>query len=132
MAGYSSTLCLHVSQIVFFSVFVALSSQTLNLIINTNSWHFSKQYYFFSGFDEIMPPHRIRAVLGLHAISEFKNKNTDHDNTIDGPLESAYEIEFRNIVVHPKYECKRPDNDIGIDNFCFLFEKKDKNNRMTC
>lgn len=76
---------------------------------------------FFSGFDEIMPPHRIRAVLGLHAISEFKNKNSD--NRIDGTIESAYEIEFRNIVVHPKYECKRPDNDIGkeTDFFSFFF-----------
>lgn len=66
-----------------------------------------------------MPPHRIRAVLGLHAISEFKNKNTVNDNTIDGPFESAYEIEFRNIIVHPKYECKRPDNDIGKDTSLF-------------
>lgn len=64
-----------------------------------------------------MPPQRIRAILGLHAISEFKNKNKDkdtiNDNTIDGPFEPAYEIEFRNIVVHPNYECKRPSNDIG-------------------
>lgn len=74
----------------------------------------------FSGFDEIMPPHRIRAVLGLHAISEFKNKVSVNDNTVDGPIESPYEIQFRNIVVHPKYECKRPDNDIGKDNFLFL------------
>lgn len=66
--------------------------------------------YINSGFDEIMPPHRIRAVVGLHAISEFKNRD---DNTIDDSFEKAYEIEFRNIVVHPNYECKRPDNDIG-------------------
>lgn len=59
-----------------------------------------------SGFDEIMVPHRIRAVLGLHAISEFKNKDVPDDDT-------AYEINFRNIVIHPKYVCKRPDNDIG-------------------
>lgn len=62
----------------------------------------------FSGFDEILVPQRIRAVLGLYAISEFKNKDipeTDDDN--------AYEINFRNIVIHPKYKCKRPDNDIG-------------------
>lgn len=63
----------------------------------------------FSGFDEIMVPHRIRAVLGLHAISEFKNKDT----TKTDADENAYEINFRNIVIHPKYKCKRPDNDIG-------------------
>lgn len=62
----------------------------------------------FSGFDEIMVPHRIRAVLGLHAISEFNNKDTPKAD--DG---NAYEINFRNIVIHPKYKCKRPDNDIG-------------------
>lgn len=63
----------------------------------------------FSGFDEIMVPNRIRAVLGLHAISEFK-----HDDTPKAKNTNAYEINFRNIVIHPKYKCKRPDNDIGI------------------
>lgn len=54
-----------------------------------------------------MPPHRIRAVLGLHAISEFKNKDSINK------ISTAYEIELRNIVVHPKYACKRPYDDIG-------------------
>lgn len=60
-----------------------------------------------------MPPHRIRAVLGLHTISEFKNKDAANDNTIDAVADKAFEIEFEQIVVHPKYACKRPDNDIG-------------------
>lgn len=64
-----------------------------------------------------MPSHRIRAILGLHAISEFKNK--ENDNTIDNDFDRAYEIEFENIVVHPKYECKRTDNDIGKNALCF-------------
>lgn len=59
-----------------------------------------------------MPPHRIRAVLGQYAKSEFKNKDSVVDNSTDS-LEKAYEIQFRNIVIHPKFECKRPDNDIG-------------------
>lgn len=78
-----------------------------------------------SGFGEIMPPHRMRAVLGLYARSEFNNQasNTIHDN--------AYEIEFENFVIHPNYSCNRPENDIGIfvvvyiDNvtyICFFFQ----------
>lgn len=77
---------------------------TLNLILLKQSRIFCLTY---SGFDEIMPPHRIRAVLGLHAISEFKNKNNINQ------INTAYEIELRNIVVHPEYACKRPYNDIG-------------------
>lgn len=73
---------------------------------------------YCSGFDEIMVPSRVRAVLGLYSISEFKNKDIPMTNN-----ENAYEINFRNIVIHPKYTCKRPDNDIGnvlIKNKTFL------------
>lgn len=74
------------------------------------TWYYLSNHAFCltcSGFDEIMPAHRIRAVLGLHAISEFKNKNNINQ------INTAYEIELRNIVVHPEYACKRPYNDIG-------------------
>lgn len=79
---------------------------TIALLFSLSNSHLPTQN--FSGFDEILVPHRIRAVLGLHAISEYKSKDTpktDDDN--------AYEINFRNVVVHPKYKCKHPDNDIG-------------------
>ncbi|XP_031622055.1 trypsin-1-like isoform X2 [Contarinia nasturtii] len=79
-------------------------------IIN-EQWLVTAAHCVCTGFDEIMPPHRIRAIVGLHAISEFKHKD---DNTINDSFEKAYEIQFRNIVVHPNYECKRPDNDIAL------------------
>lgn len=91
-----------------------------------------------SGFNNILRPNQIKAVLGLHKISEFKKSNTiekddddddaagnrdgnrvDSDRNNDGSSNSrarettAYEIGFKNIVVHPKYQCRKPDNDIG-------------------
>lgn len=62
-----------------------------------------------SGFGDIMPANRIKAVLGLHKVSEWKSDATN-DNSID---DRPYEMNIQNAVVHPEYDCKRPDNDIG-------------------
>lgn len=102
MAGDSCTLCLHVS---LDEVNLGLK---LEIIFNL---------FFYSGFDQIMPANRIKALLGLHKISEYKNQESG-DNSID---DLPYEIEFRNIVVHPDYRCKHPDNDIGWYSALFVF-----------
>lgn len=100
MAINSCTLCMHVS---FFQLF-CIHILHVSLIDISN-------FICYSGFDEIMQPNRIKAVLGLHKISEYREsrKNLSSLNYSDG----AYEIEFRNIVVHPEYSCKKPYNDIG-------------------
>lgn len=56
-----------------------------------------------------MPANRIKAVLGLHKVSEWKSDATNDNSINDRP----YEMNIQNIVVHPEYDCKRPDNDIG-------------------
>lgn len=63
----------------------------------------------FRGFDEIMLPSRIKAVVGLHKISEF-----DPNNGIgDQKNGKAYAVDFQKIVVHPSYDCRRSNDDIG-------------------
>lgn len=64
-----------------------------------------------SGFGDIMPSHRIKAVIGLHSISEYNELKKNGTNAID--TNAPYEITFKNIVVHPEYSCLRPYNDIG-------------------
>lgn len=58
-----------------------------------------------------MPPHRIKAVVGLHSMSEYNELKTNGTNSIE--TSAPYEITFQNIVVHPEYSCLRPYNDIG-------------------
>lgn len=56
-----------------------------------------------------MKPNQIDAVLGLHRISEYTSANG-----IDNQQNVAYQIGFKNIVVHENYDCSKPDNDIGM------------------
>lgn len=76
-----------------------------------------------SGLNNILRPNQIKGVLGLHKISEFRKPNAldgnAHDDTLD---KSAYEIGFKQIVVHPGYQCRQPDNDIGKDHQRFHFK----------
>lgn len=51
-----------------------------------------------------MKPNQIKAVLGLHKISDFKNNEIDSD---------AYEVDINTIIPHPDYSCSEPANDIG-------------------
>lgn len=51
-----------------------------------------------------MKPTQIKAVLGLHRISDFK------DNSIDT---EAFETDLKAIVPHSNYKCTLPANDIG-------------------
>lgn len=55
-----------------------------------------------------MPASRIRAIVGLHKISEYNPEHIDNTNN-----QNAYAIDFQNIIVHPMYECQRTENDIG-------------------
>lgn len=60
-----------------------------------------------SGLNRILKPTQIKAVLGLHKISDFKgNNNIDNDSR---PLQ----VSFKRIIAHNDYECTRVDNDIG-------------------
>lgn len=91
MVTYSRPLPMHVS------IFLLFPNE-----ITVNTTIFSFVLKFCRGFDEFIVPHRIRAVLGLYSISDFKHNEND-----------GYEINFRNFIIHPKYTCKRPENDIG-------------------
>lgn len=73
-------------------------------------------YFIVSGLNNILRPNQIKAVLGLHKISEFRSSNAldDNDNTDDDTFENAaYEMGLKQIIVHPEYQCHQPDNDIG-------------------
>lgn len=52
-----------------------------------------------------MKPSQIKAVLGLHKISDYKNNEIESD---------AYEVDIKEIIPHPDYICAAPANDIGI------------------
>lgn len=57
-----------------------------------------------SGLGRIMSPTQIKAVLGQYKISDYK------ENAIDS---EAYEVNVKQIVPHPDYDCSSADNDIG-------------------
>lgn len=54
-----------------------------------------------------MKPTQIKAVVGLHKISEYKNKRSDD---LDGPNEMS----LKNFHVHPDYDCSKVANDIAL------------------
>lgn len=57
--------------------------------------------------------------MNEHRINEM---NENYDNGVDtSPNSMAYEIELKNIVVHPNYLCQKPDNDIGMSILCIFF-----------
>lgn len=58
-----------------------------------------------------MQPHRIKAILGLHAISEYNELKKNATDTMS--TNGMHEIAFQNVVIHPDYSCTRPYNDIG-------------------
>lgn len=67
-----------------------------------------------SGLNNFLRPTQIKAVVGLHKISEFRRPSKfDDNNNADTPKNSAYEMGLKQIVVHPDYQCQHPDNDIG-------------------
>lgn len=77
-----------------------------------------------SGLNNILRPNQIKAVLGLHKISEFRRPNALDGNAGANTLhKSAYEIGFKQIVVHPGYQCRQPNNDIGKNHERFHFER---------
>lgn len=84
-------------------------------------------YSALSGLDNILKPGQINAVLGLHKISEFGRSNALGDTISGGILgKSAYEIGFKQIVVHPGYKCRHPDNDIGKDGLRCHFDEQNQ------
>lgn len=67
-----------------------------------------------SGLNNFLRPTQIKAVVGLHKISEFRRPSKhDDNNSADTTDKSAYEMGLKQIVVHPEYQCQHPDNDIG-------------------
>lgn len=60
-----------------------------------------------------MKPTQIKAVVGLHKISEYKNELTKRSsrNSFDsGPVEMS----LKELIVHPGYDCNKVANDIAL------------------
>lgn len=51
-----------------------------------------------------MRPNQIKAVIGLHTISDYKDNEIETD---------AYEADIQAIVAHSDYRCESAQNDIG-------------------
>lgn len=56
-----------------------------------------------------MKPSQIRAVVGLHKISEYKNEIQR-----SGDYRNAEEIALKDLIVHPDYDCNKVANDIAL------------------
>lgn len=63
-----------------------------------------------SGAQKYLKPTQIQATFGLHRISDLNKLDND------GP----FVIELKSIVIHPGYECSKPDNDIGKTINCMI------------
>lgn len=138
MAGDSRSLCVQVGLKINTIPFIAIHSpnflsfyfylfpfeRSLLLVRIISSSFFDKRR---SGLNNILRPNQIKAVLGLHRISEFRSSNAlddnDNDNTDDDTFENvAYEMGLKQIIVHPEYQCHQPDNDIGKNSLLNHFE----------
>lgn len=51
---------------------------------------------------------QLKAVVGLHKISDFRRDTLGKNN------QGSYEIAIKNIIVHPGYDCSRTANDIAM------------------
>lgn len=60
-----------------------------------------------------MKPNQIKAVVGLYRISDFRGTNDIASESATGLQNTPYELEFKNIIAHENYDCRKPDNDIG-------------------
>lgn len=57
-----------------------------------------------------MKPTQIKAVVGLHKISEYKNELKKRSSDFASPVEMS----LKEFIVHPGYDCNKVANDIAL------------------
>lgn len=58
-----------------------------------------------------MKPTQIKAVVGLHKISEYKNEVQRRSSDFTS---AAIEMSLKDLIVHPEYDCNKVANDIAL------------------
>jgi hypothetical protein len=69
--------------------------------------------FLYSGIQELLHPNQIKAVLGMYKISEWQQSTSAIEKNDIDHSGGAYVVDIANIIPHPDYDCKKPDNDIG-------------------
>uniref|UniRef100_A0A1L8DQT2 Putative trypsin-like serine protease n=1 Tax=Nyssomyia neivai TaxID=330878 RepID=A0A1L8DQT2_9DIPT len=72
----------------------------------SDRWLITAAHCLCNSQNDFMKPSQIRAVLGLHRISEYKEHVAEKNLPLDVPLQS--------FVIHPEYNCLRAANDIAL------------------
>ncbi|XP_055854122.1 transmembrane protease serine 9 [Episyrphus balteatus] len=72
-------------------------------------WLLTAGHCVCNGLNNLIKPSQIRGVIGLHSISEFLNGLQGRSYRLN-----PSQIEFRNIVTHPGYDCNHVKNDIAL------------------
>lgn len=73
-------------------------------IINER-WLLTAAHCVCNGLNQIMKPHHIAGIVGLHSISEHQQNDF---------LRSSLEVNFEEIVVHHGYSCTKIRDDIAL------------------
>uniref|UniRef100_A0A1A9WGH0 Peptidase S1 domain-containing protein n=1 Tax=Glossina brevipalpis TaxID=37001 RepID=A0A1A9WGH0_9MUSC len=79
-------------------------------IIN-EKWVLTAGHCLCNGLNRFMKASQIQGVMGLHSISQYLNAIRDErDDDVTQPLQ----VNFKNLLPHPKYQCTLPENDIAL------------------